>query len=253
MQGPLPTLRRVDDVRAVRRWLWRAPPEIAHTVSRLRRAGLRLDAAGSITGSPEPMAGSKAVSSASLAPDAGAEPSTERFLLTLLDLELELELESTGARDAPPDPGEGGGPLRALAPRARASARPIPHPNGARELAALGIATVDRDRFGAALPEAVIRPASDDPALGAAASLALVGGERLLLLEPSTEGRVAAALARHGEGPIAFYIRCDWPGAPAVPESNPDLCGPAPWPLGRTARLVRPDRPSGPFVVLVIE
>ena len=28
----------------------------------------------------------------------------------------------------------------------------------------------------------------------------------LLLLEPRTEGRLAAALARHGEGPVAIYL-----------------------------------------------
>lgn len=32
-------------------------------------------------------------------------------------------------------------------------------------------------------------------------------GERMVLAEPETEGLLAAALARHGEGPCALYLR----------------------------------------------
>jgi hypothetical protein len=71
-------------------------------------------------------------------------------------------------------------------------------------------ATVDMDR---ALVECGLNPARataavDDPLLGARV---LVLGPRdvdttIALAEPSTEGRLAATLARHGEGPAGRYV-----------------------------------------------
>ena len=88
-----------------------------------------------------------------------------------------------------------------------------------------GWATVDLDRSLAALAPRDgdrWRPSTGCPAAGT--SDALLGafarpftgrdGAEIVLLEPSTEGRLAAALARHGEGPVALYLLAD-AGAPA--------------------------------------
>jgi hypothetical protein len=92
---------------------------------------------------------------------------------------------------------------------------------GARFLA-LGWATVDLDRVAAAWAGVRWAAAPRDSLVGARA---LLGGPdttgrdatgagivpqgltvTTLLLEPDTEGRLAAALARHGEGPAVLYI-----------------------------------------------
>jgi hypothetical protein len=83
-------------------------------------------------------------------------------------------------------------------------------------LAALGWATVELDRaadeLGMWLGDAPDPDAPDaaDPLLGARARVRGAGGlpgEVVLLLEPFTEGRLAASLARDGEGPAALYLR----------------------------------------------
>lgn len=89
-------------------------------------------------------------------------------------------------------------------------------------LVAIGWGTVDLERaahelapwlFGdpvAGTSRAVGRPTSEDPHLGARALIRAthgLPGEAIVLLEPATEGRLAASLARHGEGPIALYLR----------------------------------------------
>jgi hypothetical protein len=83
---------------------------------------------------------------------------------------------------------------------------------------ALGWATVELERaaieLGAALHIPVDRfgEADDDELLGArcrVASAALPGGRSLVVLEPSTEGRLAATLARVGEGPSAIWLMVD--------------------------------------------
>jgi hypothetical protein len=80
---------------------------------------------------------------------------------------------------------------------------------------ALGWATVELDRaaieLGALLgrpPEAFVDTAPSS-SLGARCRIApdsLGPGVALVLLEPSTEGRLAASLARHGEGPMAVWL-----------------------------------------------
>ncbi len=45
-----------------------------------------------------------------------------------------------------------------------------------------------------------------DPHLGAAVVVVCAGGARLALAEPTTEGRLAASLARHDEGPLGEYV-----------------------------------------------
>jgi hypothetical protein len=83
-------------------------------------------------------------------------------------------------------------------------------------LAGLGWATVELDRaadeLGMWLGDALAPDAPDatDPLLGARARLRAAGGlpgDAVALLEPSTEGRLAASLARDGEGPAALYLR----------------------------------------------
>ncbi len=80
---------------------------------------------------------------------------------------------------------------------------------------ALGWATVELERavveLGAALhiPAGRFVAADDDELLGArcrAASASLPDGRSLVVLEPSTEGRLAATLARVGEGPAAIWM-----------------------------------------------
>jgi len=75
-------------------------------------------------------------------------------------------------------------------------------PAGPR-LLAVGVATVDLERPAVTVPS----PAGalpGDGLLGARA--AATGDPRVVLLEPATEGRLAATLARHGEGPAALYL-----------------------------------------------
>jgi hypothetical protein len=80
-------------------------------------------------------------------------------------------------------------------------------------LAGLGWATVELgraiDELGMWLGDAV-DASGEDPLLGAHAKAYEAGGlpgDRVVLLEPSTEGRLAASLARDGEGPVALYLR----------------------------------------------
>jgi hypothetical protein len=76
------------------------------------------------------------------------------------------------------------------------------------DLVAIGWATVDLERAAAAWPDLSFAVAAEDRSLGARASVArLPGSLRLVLLEPLSEGRLAAFLARHGEGPSALYLK----------------------------------------------
>jgi hypothetical protein len=75
------------------------------------------------------------------------------------------------------------------------------------EVIAVVWATVDLDR---AVAEAGL-PAEalpDDELLGAAVRLVRPpGADPIALLEPTTEGRLAATLAKSGEGPAGHYVR----------------------------------------------
>ncbi len=88
------------------------------------------------------------------------------------------------------------------------------HPNGVVDLLGIGWATVDLGRSGEELGFALASMPADE-ILGALARrcLPLPGHrplgpalERIVLLEPATEGRLAASLARHGEGLAALYF-----------------------------------------------
>ena len=116
-------------------------------------------------------------------------------------------------------------------------------------LLGVGWATVELDRGTRALeaelglPPGAFAPAADDGWLGARCHVARLGGggasPSAILLEPSTEGRLAAALARHGEGPVALWLLRPGVATAAV----------RPGPLG-PARLIHGPAPWGPFVLL---
>ena len=110
--------------------------------------------------------------------------------------------------------GSAGESLRATLAALAADAPPAP----ASRLHALGWATVELDRAERELsadlglgPAAFIE-APDSGLLGARCRVALdtfPGGVALVILEPATEGRLSAALARHGEAPLAAWFVLD--------------------------------------------
>jgi hypothetical protein len=105
--------------------------------------------------------------------------------------------------------------VNAASPRARLDAA-VGAVAGERAVVGVGWATVDLDRAAIELASDLgIRPgdfrdASPSVALGArcrVASGALADGDiAVVILEPSTEGRLAGHLARHGEGPAAAWV-----------------------------------------------
>jgi hypothetical protein len=121
---------------------------------------------------------------------------------------------------------------------------------GARaEVAAIGWATVELDRAAASLGtklQTTFEPTSRDALLGASVRRS-TGKEPLILIEePDTEGRLSGALARHGEGPVALYLRV--PSLEQLPGQLSIRAGSGP--LG-PARLVLAGQPWGPFLILV--
>ncbi len=122
---------------------------------------------------------------------------------------------------------------------------------GARtRLLAVGVATVDLERAAAAsgrrLPALL-----PDSLLGARA--AATDDSRVVLLEPATEGRLAATLARHGEGPAALYLAVGPAGVMAMADRLLAL-GEGPrfgsGPFGRQL-LASTRHPSGPYLLVV--
>ena len=96
---------------------------------------------------------------------------------------------------------------------------PVCRVGGARPIA-IGWATVELDRAAGELAEALgleaelFEPAPRSVALGCACRVAtgiLVDGGSLVLLEPDAEGRLAATLARLGEGPWVVWLRAGEP------------------------------------------
>jgi hypothetical protein len=135
-----------------------------------------------------------------------------------------LAIETGGAIEA-------GGAVAAAAPD---SAR-----DGIR-LLAVGVATVDAERFLAEHLELDASREPDDEHLGAWAWLTRGSAPRIVVLEPSTEGRLVGSLARLGEGPVAIYL-----GGAATKAGT--VAG---GPLGPEA-LLQGGPPSGPHVLLV--
>lgn len=123
---------------------------------------------------------------------------------------------------------------------ALARARSPEEPGGAPPaLLAIGWATVDLERSLADLGAAgTAGPEVAEPALGARARVVPAGPVALVVLEPVTEGRLAAALARRGEGIAALWVGGD-PGPAARPGA-----------LGRPARLLPHARPWGPYLLV---
>lgn len=134
-------------------------------------------------------------------------------------------------------------------------------PGAAAATIALIWATVDVERALAALAEAgpaggplAGEPLRDDPLLGAGGRLVRPpDGDPIALLEPTTEGRLAATLVRSGEGPAGRYaespVGLDLLAARAV-ETGIGLGPPADGPFGR-AVLVQGGPSHGPHLVLV--
>jgi hypothetical protein len=94
----------------------------------------------------------------------------------------------------------------------------------------------------------------EDPLLGARVLLvSTADGGRIALAEPSTEGRLAAALARHGEGYVGTYLEVpvdlDLVGARAA-AANVPLGRAETGPFGRSV-VVLPDRHSSEHLILV--
>jgi hypothetical protein len=105
------------------------------------------------------------------------------------------------------DAGTGPADRLEIADGAGSIANPVPpHPNGVDDVLAIGWATVDRERFVAGLGPGPVEALPGDPHLGAFAVRHGLARPAVLVLEPETEGRTAATLARCGEGPAAIYL-----------------------------------------------
>ena len=185
-------------------------------------------------------------------------------LLRLGTCELEVRPWS---REGPDDNPRPAGRLM-LEPVPNGEEGPDPAPPGAPDplvLLGLGWSTVDLDRTEADLDmwlgpppappvDASPAPGPVDEHLGARARLregAGLPGAWTVLLEPSTEGRVAASLARDGEGPCALYLR---PAAgldawtEAARERGVTVSGRREGPFGDQVLLA--SAPSGPHVIV---
>lgn len=119
-----------------------------------------------------------------------------------------------------------------------------------------GWATVELDRAElevgtalAALGVPRIEPADDERVLGARCRRLRFAAGDVLLLEPATEGRLAAALARHGEGPLVLYLVADSGATERARRAGFTLTSAGEGPLG-TERLVIAGPRDGPFLVL---
>jgi hypothetical protein len=113
--------------------------------------------------------------------------------------------------------------------------------DSAPRLVGIGWATVDIERSVADLGALDAQAADDDELLGARAWRISPGPVALLLLEPVTEGRLAAALARRGEGIVALYVAAD---APLEGVARPTA-------LGVPGQSMPQERSWGPFVIRV--
>jgi hypothetical protein len=113
-------------------------------------------------------------------------------------------------------------------------------------------ATVEAERAADELGLATER-LPDDPHLGAAVSLVRPAGESpIALVEPITEGRLAATLARHGESEVGAYLEAvdglDAARSAAV-RAGVRLSRPASGPFGASL-LVLGGPAAGPHTVL---
>jgi hypothetical protein len=150
--------------------------------------------------------------------------------------------------------------LRLALERAGAAAGAFADSDGAGRALAVGYATVDLDRAARevatdlVLPPAVIRDAAESVILGARCRLLEATtdvGLALVLLEPSTEGRIAAFLARFGEA-FAVTWYATWGSDPTHAGMAGGASGRGPGPLG-IERLVAGDPSHGPFRLVVAD
>lgn len=136
------------------------------------------------------------------------------------------------------------------------SAGPATASSAVIDVAAVGWATVDIDRADANVAAGVgaaSSPAARDGLLGATVRRSTGRRPEQLLLEPDTEGRLAGALARYGEGPAVVYLRVpDLEGiaAPLTTGLTGLTTRRGDGPLG-PARLILGGPPAGPFLILV--
>jgi hypothetical protein len=120
-----------------------------------------------------------------------------------------------------------------------------------------GWATVELDRAEeevaaacASFGEPRVEPAGDERLLGARCRLLRFGEERsVVLLEPSTEGRLAASLARYGEGNVVLYLLVDAGAPERARRAGFTLTSAGHGPFG-AERLVVAGPRFGPFLVL---
>ena len=106
--------------------------------------------------------------------------------------------------------------------------------------------------FGFSAPLATRGVAEDtrDEHLGAFARVIRTGDDReIALIEPFTEGRLAAALARHGEGFVALYLIADRGASARARAAGIVLSAAGLGPFG-TQRLVIGGPRSGPFIAI---
>ena len=128
---------------------------------------------------------------------------------------------------------------------------PAGEPGGPR-LRAVAVATVDLERAGASYA-GLLGELPGDEILGA--RIATTGVAGVVLAEPTTEGRLAATLARHGEGPAAFCVAVPWAAIGAIRRRLVEL-GERPrdgaGPFGPQV-LARARPPWGPHLLVVPE
>jgi hypothetical protein len=115
-------------------------------------------------------------------------------------------------------------------------------------------ATVDRDRLLSESGWSAEESLPDDPFLGASVAVVRSStGEAIAVVEPATEGRLAATLARHGEGPAGEYVEAPIPldAIGQVATAAGLVVGrPVAGPFGRSVIVVS-GSVSGPHLVLV--
>ena len=104
----------------------------------------------------------------------------------------------------------------------------------------LGWATVDTERTVAEARATRWGPATREDAIGASAIVTRIGDIALVVLEPDTEARLAASLARFGEGLCLVYVAGGGPGGMVRATA-----------LGRVGRLRAHAHPWGPYVIAV--
>jgi hypothetical protein len=153
---------------------------------------------------------------------------------TVVGVDVELAMDRLAIRA-----GATSGRL-AVAP-CRPATRPGAVAPGAR-LAAIGLATVDHERFAREHGLGQLEAAPHDDLVGAR-SWRPARSDRLLLLEPSTEGRLAGALARSGEGPLVLYLASG---------RSPDPVGGRATALGVPGTLLRPSGRADLGVLLIL-